>query len=250
MTFMENQVMFHTMGTGERLVDRVVNEIEGSIVDGRLSAGVKLPPERELAEQLEVSRTVVREAVHILVTKGLLETKHGIGTVVKGMNTSHVAESLSLMLRMHGISADNLHQVRSILEVENAYLAASQATDADVQELRRLLGRMDTAAADPRGFADLDAEFHAAVAKAAHNPLLIVLLESIRDLIQDVRLSVSGYPRLHNTVMPDHHVIVDCIAARDARGARQAMQQHLEHARSIQELFLAQQENQETPAGA
>lgn len=241
---MENDNLFHTMGTQERLVYRVVNEIERSIIEGKLQVGMKLPPERDLAEKLAVSRTVLREAVHILVTKGLLETRHGVGTVVKEINANHVVESLSLMLRMRGISLDNLHQVRSILELENAYLAASQATAEDIAELKSLLGKMETAIKDSQTFADLDAEFHTAIAKTAHNPLLTVLLDSIRDLMQNVRLSVSQYPYLHNTVMPDHHAIVERIAARDGQGARRAMQAHLEHALNIQHSFLAQQESQ------
>ncbi|MCL4395527.1 MAG: FadR family transcriptional regulator [Chloroflexi bacterium] len=243
---MHDDDLFPTLGAGERLVYKVVNELEQSIIVGKLPAGTKLPPERDLAEKLEVSRTVVREAEHILVTKGLLETKHGIGTIVKDASTANIVESLSLMLRMHGISLDNLHQVRSILEVEIASLAASQASAADIQDLRRLLGELDAAASDAKAFADLDAEFHTAIAKTTHNPLLIVLLDSIRDLMQNVRISVSRYPLLYNTVMPDHYAIVDRIAARDERGARRAMQGHLEHARKIQELSLEPPENQKT----
>ena len=238
---MEDDNLFHTMGTRERLVHRVVNEIEQSIIEGKLHVGMKLPPERDLAEKLVVSRTVLREAVHILVTKGLLETRHGVGTVVKEINTSHVVESLSLMLRMRGISLDNLHQVRSILEVENASLAASQATAEDIAELQSFLSKMEAAIKDSQAFADLDAGFHNAIAKTAHNPLLTVLLDSIRDLMQNVRLSVAQYPYLYNTVMPDHHAIVERIAARDGQGARRAMQTHLDHARNIQQSFLAQQ---------
>jgi len=244
---LEYENVFRTMGSKERLVDRVVNEIEQSIIEGKLGAGMKLPPERELADKLAISRTVLREAVHILVTKGLLETRHGVGTVVKEINANLVAESLGLVLRMRGISLDHLHQVRSILEVENAYLAASQATDADLAELKTLLSKMETAVTNSKMFAGLDAEFHTAIARTAHNPLLSVLLDSIRDLMQNVRLSVAQYPYLYNTVMPDHHAIVNCIAARDAQAARRAMQEHLEHARHIQQSFLAQQANQNNP---
>ncbi len=240
---MEGTSMFRTIGAKEGLVDRVVNELERLIVERELKPGTKLPPERDLAEQIGVSRTVIREAVRILVTKGLLTTKHGVGTVVQAANLDNVVASLSLLLRTRGISLDNLHQVRSILELENAGLAAAQATEADVACLRRILSDMESATADSETFASLDAEFHTAIAQTTHNPLLIVLLDPIRDLMRDIRLSVSRYPELFSTVMPDHREIVDRIVAKDAEGARQAMRKHLENARSIQEKFLAERQN-------
>jgi GntR family transcriptional regulator, transcriptional repressor for pyruvate dehydrogenase complex len=250
---MENEGLFRIMGTKDRLVDRVIAEMERSIIEGKLGAGMRLPPERELAQQMGVSRTVLREATQTLVTIGLLETKRGVGTVVQQMNLAHLVQSLSLMLRMQGISLDNLHQVRLILELENAKLAATQATQSDITYLKRVLGQMEEAMADPQAFADLDAEFHTAISKTAHNPLLTVLLDSIRDLMQNIRLTVSQYPDLFKTVMPDHYQILDRIIDRDAKGAREAMQQHLEHARRIQELFLAQQQSERsldnTPLG-
>jgi GntR family transcriptional repressor for pyruvate dehydrogenase complex len=132
---MSNENIFHTLGSKERLVDRVVNEIQNLIVDNKLKPGFKLPPERELAEQIGVSRTVVREAVRILGTKGLLETKHGIGTVVRELNGDQISEHLNIMLQTKGIALDNLYHVRQILEVEIARVAATQATEASIQKL-------------------------------------------------------------------------------------------------------------------
>ena len=232
---------FRTIGTKVRLVDQVAEAIQNMVVSGQLEPGKRLPPERELAEQIGVSRTVIREAVQILVTKGLLETKHGIGTVVCHASNNHFAESLNLLLLTHGVTLDDLHHVRSILEVENARLAALQATEEDIAGLRRILAEMEQVKADAQAFADKDSEFHAALAQTSHNPLMIVLLDAIREPLQEIRLSVSRYPELFATVMPDHTTIVQRVEVRDPEGARQAMQVHLEHARSIQDKFLAQQ---------
>ncbi|HZY41496.1 MAG TPA: FadR/GntR family transcriptional regulator [Anaerolineae bacterium] len=241
---MANESPFRTVGSKGRLVDRVVNDLQRLIVDGDLELGMKLPPERELAEQLGVSRTVVREAVHILVTRGLLATTHGVGTMVQEMTHDHVSDSLSRLLRSRCVSLDKLREVRSILEVEMARLAALQATADDTARLQRILIEMDAAKDDAAAFVKGDAEFHTALAETTHNPLFVVLLGSIRDLMYEVRFSVSRYPDLFATVMPDHYTILDRVIARDVEGARLAMKAHLEHARRIQQLYTAQQEQQ------
>jgi GntR family transcriptional repressor for pyruvate dehydrogenase complex len=222
--------VFRTVGDKSRLVDRVVNEVESLIVDGQLQPGMKLPPERELADQLGVSRTVVREAVHILVAKGLLDSKPGVGTIVRRMTTAQVVESLNLLLQTNsgGISFENLHQVRSMLEVEIAGLAAHQATETDLAHLQQIAADMKLLQSDPERFAAKDADFHRALAQTTHNPLLVVFLDSIRDLMQEYSALVLPYLDLSQKVMPFHNRILERVVARDAEGACQAMQEHLD----------------------
>jgi GntR family transcriptional repressor for pyruvate dehydrogenase complex len=240
--------MFQSVGAG-RLVDRVVNEVEGLIIGGQLVPDAKLPPEREFAEQLGVSRTVVREAVRILVTKGLLETKHGVGTTVREISTDQVVEPLGLLLAAHDISIDDLHQVRSVLEIEIAGLAALHATEEDVERLEHIALQMEAVKDEPQAFVAADLELHQTLAKMSRNPLIVVLLDSITPLMQEVRLLVHRHPRLHETVMPDHLRIIERIAAKDDAGARRVMQEHLEHARGIQQevLVLTQPGSGERP---
>lgn len=237
---MDNESMFRNVGVQGGLVDRVVNEIQRVIVSGELEPGMKLLPERELADQLGVSRTVVREAVRILVAKGLLETKPGVGTIVRQVTSDQIVEPLSLLLQTQkgGVSIEHLHQVRRMLEVEIAGLAAIQATEEDIRELSELLTEMESVTDIPEVFAARDADFHQGLAKTTHNPLLIILLDSIRDLMQEVRLMVTRHPDLRTRVMPDHRRILERVAARDPEGARQAMEDHLEHARRFQEELL------------
>src|ERR1035438_9153505 len=90
---------FRMLGHKHGLVDRVVEAIEAQILNGRLAISAKLPPEREFADRLGVSRTVVREAVRILVTKGLLETRHGIGTTVHAMTSEEVVKPMTLFFQ-------------------------------------------------------------------------------------------------------------------------------------------------------
>lgn len=227
---------FKVIGRKDGLVDRVVQAIEDHIVGGRLQVGTRLPPEREFSEHLGVSRPVVREAVRILTTRGLLETRHGIGTTVRAISRAEVVKPLTLFIRSRGqeISLQHLHQVRSILEVENAGLAAEQGTADDVRDLRRICGEMDRAAADPAEFALKDSEFHRRLSQTTHNPLLILLLDSIRDMMADVRGMVADQPGLFQRVTPTHLSLVEAVAAHDPAGARESMREHLEIALAIQ----------------
>jgi GntR family transcriptional repressor for pyruvate dehydrogenase complex len=229
---------FSRIGNKDRLVDRVVSEIQDHIVSGLLAPGTMLPPERQLADQLGVSRTVIREAVQVLVARGLLESRHGIGNIVQMLGSDQLSEPLNIMLRSQGFSLDHLHQVRSMLEVENAGFAAVTATQDEMENLQQVIDQMASEGNDPQAFAELDAEFHHILAKMSHNPLLVTLLDSLGGLMREVRLTVSHYPDLFITVVPDHRRILENVRNRDAHGARQAMQAHLDHALTIQQHFL------------
>jgi GntR family transcriptional repressor for pyruvate dehydrogenase complex len=234
---------FQTIGRKDGLVTRVVQAIERQILDGRLPVGTRLPPERELAESLAVSRPVIREAVGILVTKGLLETRHGIGTTVRAVTHDEVTRPLTLFLRtsVQEVNVEHLHQVRSMLEVENAGLAATQRTDEDVSDLTRLCDEMQMAAEDPERFALLDSEFHRRLVQTTHNPLMILLLDSIQKMTAEVRALVGRQPHLFERVMPSHYRILECVSAQDRDGARAAMREHLGIALAIQRELIESQ---------
>lgn len=242
---MVEESIFRTIGNKDRLVDRVVNEIQNLIIENKLEPGMKLPPERDFAEQIGVSRTVVREAIQILEAKGLLEVKHGVGTIVCKVGGDQIAGPLNILFQTQGITLDNLHQVRSILEVEIAGIAAMQRTPEEVASLRLVLANLEANMNDPEAFANGDSAFHHAIAKLSHNPLLIMLLDSIGGVMREVRISVSNYPDLFNTVIPDHRQILASVEAKDPKQARDAMRKHLENARKIQALFLKDKESEE-----
>jgi GntR family transcriptional regulator, transcriptional repressor for pyruvate dehydrogenase complex len=227
---------FGTLGNKNALVDRVVQSIQEQILSERLAVGTRLPPERELADRLGVSRTVIREAVCVLVATGLIETRHGIGSTVRALSRNEVVKPLTLFLRTwgHEVSLEHLHQVRSILEVENAGLAAEQASEEDVEDLRRITAEMSAAMNDPTLFSTKDSEFHRRLAETTHNPLLTLLLDSLRDLMAEVRSLVAKESGLFERVMPAHIEIVECVAARDVAGARKAMRGHLRTALDVQ----------------
>lgn len=230
---------FRNIGRKDGLVDRVVRAIEDQILSGRLAVGAKLPPEREFSESLGVSRPVVREAVRTLVTRGLLETKQGIGTMVRAVSRHEIVKPLRLFLRTCGqdVNLEHLHQVRSILEVENAGLAAEQGTQEDIAELVRICDEMQ-GTADTGEFARKDSEFHRRLSETTHNPFLILLLESIQDMMSEVRALVGNTSGLSERVMPTHIQVIECVSARDPEGARAAMREHLEIALTIQRELI------------
>jgi len=240
--------MFSSVGMKSSLVDRVVESIQEQITQGAFEPGDMLPPERELCEQLGVSRTALREAVRMLVSKGLLETRPGVGTIVRQLTSEHVLEPLSILVQTSAgaITLDHLHEVRSILEVENARQAAEKATQAEINRIQHLLEQMEAAQNDRAQFSALDTEFHRLIAEITHNPLLLLLLDTMRDLMSTVREKVWQYHHLSQVVMPDHQLIAQSITDHLPEKAALAMQEHLEHARQIQHQVLerAEQENQ------
>jgi GntR family transcriptional repressor for pyruvate dehydrogenase complex len=241
---MDNEVLFQSVGAKSRLVHRVVAEVEQLMADGRLAPGMKLPPEREFAETLGVSRTVVREAMHILTAKGLLASRHGSGTTVRQVSREALAEPLGWLMQTYGATLDDLHGVRSILEIEIVKLAAAEASEVDIARLREVAAQMERHKEDVTAFVALDAGFHQALSETTHNPLLAVLLDSVRHLMQEVRLQVHRHPTVYDTVVPDHLDIVAAIASRDPEAAGLAMQRHLDHALTFQREYIAEQEQE------
>ncbi len=231
---------FPPVRSKERLVDRVVQEVEKLIISGQLAPDAKLPPEREWAGQMGVSRTVIREAARILAAKGLLETQHGVGTTVRQLTSHQVTEPLGLYLRTQGngpISFHDLHQVRSILEMEIAGFAATKATDEEITQLRRVFESMVAAKDDVDLLAEHDTEFHRTLARMTHNPLLFVLIDSIRELLREYISLVTVYLNPDEDNIRLHRLLLERIEARDVTGAREAMHENLEQMRKNSELY-------------
>jgi DNA-binding FadR family transcriptional regulator len=238
--------MFQSIGTKERLVDRVVGEIQRQILEGKLPPGTMLPSERELCEQLGVSRTALREAVRMLVTKGLLETRPGVGTIVKQIGSNQISESISFMLNQDkNLTLVHLHNVRRMLEIENARLAALNATGDDIARLHEIMGELENALDDAEEFSLLDAEFHRALADSTQNPLLGILLDSIRDLFLDILIQVQARWHQVEHTIPEHNRIIAEVAAHNPEGAASAMSTHLESALRVMRKALVEEQTNE-----
>jgi len=226
---MENNINYQIVGSKDGLVTRVMNQLEELILTKKILPNTKLPPQRELAEQLGVSRTVVREAVRILVTKGLLETQHGVGTIVKHLTSEQLTEPLSLLIRANGentISLPHIQQVRSILEIEIAGLAAKMATKEDIDSLFKIWDRMKSANSNFDVLIECDLDFHRFLGKMTGNPLLVILLDSIRDLLQRYIRKIINHLDPQTDILPAHYAIIESIKSGNVEEARAAMSDH------------------------
>jgi DNA-binding GntR family transcriptional regulator len=198
------------------LKDLTREDLRTRIVDGRLAPGERLV-ERDLAEQLDVSRIVVREAIAHLVSEGLAVTLPRRGAQVSALDAEDVA---------------NLFDVRVALETLAARTAAKRRTDEDLERLDQALRAAGeaTAAGDTVLAAQLNADFHDLLTDAAHNPQLAALQRSISGQTRRVfRVTQDVAPgQLHH----EHEALVEAIRAGDARGAAKAAAQHVEAART------------------
>jgi len=219
------------------LADRVAEHMKDLVLNGTLAPATRLPPERVLAEEYGVSRPVIREAVRSLVSKGLLDTRLGSGTYVRGPNPLATAESVAMQLRLHHgdlpIPYELVYETRRILEVEIAGLAAQRATTDDVAALEREIERQREAGDNYDAVVVTDAAFHANLAAATHNPLLKVLMDSMQDVMAEIRELGSRVPGSLEPGLAEHERILSAVKARDASGAAQAMQSHLEESERV-----------------
>jgi GntR family transcriptional repressor for pyruvate dehydrogenase complex len=209
------------------------------LISGGLNPGERLPPERELCVRLNVSRTVVREALNLLEARGLISIEHGRGAVVSGGNIGAVRDTLELLLRVRPKALWELLEIRNILEVEIAGLAAERAGEEDVSAMRIQLERMLASIDAPEGYIDADVEFHSLLARGARNEVLLTMLEPVVDLLRASRqVSASRRPGSALRAVGEHEAILRRVEVGDAEGARREMRAHLSNtARDIEAVL-------------
>jgi GntR family transcriptional repressor for pyruvate dehydrogenase complex len=220
--------LFKAIPRETTLANQVREQLEELIVERRLQPGDRLPAERELARQFGVSRTVVREAVRSLMAKGLLEVRSGSGTIVRTPSAAAAAQSMSLFLRAGHPELDyrKVLEVRSILEVEIAGLAAERGTEEDIARMEQILE--DTLKATNREtYVKADIAFHSALAQATHNEMFSLLLDSVVEIMRKLREMAFDIPPAPNRAYKYHCAILEQVKKGDGDGARQAMREHL-----------------------
>lgn len=226
-----------------KLYEQVADQVQELIAAESLRPGDKLPCERDLAARLRVSRTVIREAIRVLSVRGLVEVKPGCGTYVRRPTPEDMATPLGLLLKLRQCpdTLNHLYEVRCILEVECAGLAAERATDEDCAALEAAIEGMKTQIAEAEGFIRYDWAFHSALADATHNDLFSVLLGVIGDLWREAALLSYQSPGAAESGIKYHCKILQRIRERDAEGARRTMREHLHHSRTLAEAAGAGQ---------
>jgi GntR family transcriptional repressor for pyruvate dehydrogenase complex len=195
--------------------------------EGILRPGDKLPPERDLARQLQVGRTTVREALKLMTLNGILEAKRGDGTYVRRDFQEFLAKNINWLLLLSDREVNNIFEVREGLEVKTAGLAALRATPEDIgriaifREMSQIHGRnieLET---------DLDMQFHNAIATAAQNELLSHIMLSLQGFFRRyITIASEMTDRLESTIN-EHEAIYQAIVGRNPEAAERAMINHL-----------------------
>ena len=205
----------------------VVQHVRGLIERGELRPGDRLPPERELAVQLGVSRPSVRAGLRSLAAIGILQTRHGAGTFITDGPPTLGTEPLSFLAALHGFTQDEMYEARRALEVGVAGLAAERATDDQIATIAEEVTSLFASLDEPQEFLRHDIRFHRAVAAASGNPILASLVEMVSTIFYEHRRrKVEEAGDLKESAQM-HRAIYHAIRAREPKRARAAMNEHL-----------------------
>jgi DNA-binding FadR family transcriptional regulator len=204
------------------LVEQAAEQIRTQIAQGVWAVGARLPGETTLAEQLGVGRSTVREALRALAGAGMVRPRQGAGVFV---TATRPAEDWPARLRRAAVA--DVYEVRTLLEIQAARLAAERRTDADVTALHAALDTRRGAADGPGGaFVDADIALHAAVVAAAHNPVLDDLFAefapALREALIDLLALVDVRRAEHDHGDAAHAELVRAVVEGDPEGAERA----------------------------
>lgn len=213
---------------------RIATQLLELIELQKLNPGAKLPPERQLADLLEVSRPSLREALHILQAQGLVQIKHGQGTFVQ---EPIVAQELraSMMSKTHGLN--ELFDAREVLEVPASKWAADKATKEDIRLLRATLNQIDTVTAivpvDFNQLQILDAKFHLTIVEIAGNRFINQTLHVLQDVMKMSMETTLRLPGRSETSRNEHNAILNAIESGNGEIASMLTAQHISGARAV-----------------
>lgn len=205
--------------------DQLVTRLKLMIHEGRLPVGSRLPPERDLADALQVSRSSLRQALHELELKRLVDRKPGRGTMVTSAGDDRFGEAFATKSTKQERTLRDVMDLRLSIEPPIAARAATRATATDVAHLDELT--TEQASASRNRFAQLDAAFHLQLARSTGNPLLLSLLEVCSTWMDPVRRDRLQSKRRRELSLRGHREILDAVRDHDAISAEQAMHRHL-----------------------
>ncbi|MED3891414.1 FadR/GntR family transcriptional regulator [Peribacillus frigoritolerans] len=217
----------------KKIYEEVSDELYEMIRSGSLKPGEQLDSIQQLAENFQVGRPAIREALSALSSMGLIEIKQGEGTFVKTFDPAIMNHPLSAALLMDQDNIKHLLEVRKILESGTAEVAAKKRTEENLIELKDMLFNMEKVSDDEELSDKADISFHVAVANASQNELLITLMNHVSELMtekmRDIRRAALYSEEMTLKQLYEQHVrIYDAIVAQDEDGARSAMLFHLQ----------------------
>lgn len=219
--------MFESIKQYGNLSETVVHQIVQAINNGELKPGDKLPSERDMGAIFAVSRTVIRDALKTLVGLGMITIRHGTGAFINHLDHQEDVTRLASLLQISKGTAEELFQVREILESNAVTWCTQNATEEDIRQLENIVSEAKKHEDESR-LALLDAEFHLKIAEAAGNKVLMRLMVNLLDLLGENRLRVLMVPGRQRLSVLDHERIVEAIKIRKPELARQCMLKHID----------------------
>ena len=208
--------------TSDRLYEMIVDE-------HRYAPGSKLPNENELSEELQVSRTTLREAISFLVAQGVLEIRRGKGTFVSAALPSEGLDLTGLAGMRSRVRARDLFEMRLIFEPATAALACQRATDEELEQIRKKAERVEEVAAEGGDWPLADQEFHMALIRASHNEYMRKLYPVINSAVNEILQLPYSRQVMQDIALSDNRTILEFLLARDEEGAHAAMTIHMKH---------------------
>ncbi|CAD6526367.1 Pyruvate dehydrogenase complex repressor [Paraburkholderia sabiae] len=220
-------------------VERIMREMETALLDGTWPPGSRLPAERTLAEQYDVSRNTVREAIQRLAARGLLQSRRGAGVYATDQLRAGIASPWGQLVADHPVLRNDILEFRRVLEGATAYFAAMRATAADVKRIRSLMRELERShdCDDKESEATADTQLHDAIAKASHNTMFLHLHTSILGMLRE-HITISGTDlrqlgaKESAQLLVQHRAVCDAICMRLPEEARTAMHTHIDYVRT------------------
>jgi GntR family transcriptional regulator, transcriptional repressor for pyruvate dehydrogenase complex len=227
-----------------RATDIIENRISNMIIKGTLACGEKLPTEKQLSDQFNVSIVTIREAMRGLEVTGLIVKKRGRGggVYVTELNNDSIKTAFHNFLRRREFSAHQLAQVRVTIEPTIVRLAVSEITPGELSALEETVTGSEevlkkAAAMQPKDYALIghnSLEFHRLIAQATHNPVFALTMDYLLDFISYFKKSPRPEIALHSRIVVDHRSIFDALKQGEAGEAESRMRKHLESVESNQ----------------
>lgn len=217
------------------VAEQVAKRLLEMVRNKSLKPGDQLPPERDLATYLDVSRPSLREALRGLQILGVLKMRQGGGIYVTGLEASDLLGPLQFLITLDSKNLGALHDSRSLIDGSIARLSAVLITTAQIAHLKTLVGAQEGLLKDALAFRIADTEFHETIAAATGNPFLVTISHSLYVLGMEYRRIAAESSGVLARSLAEHKVIVKALEARDPDAASMAMQDHL---RSVHETTL------------
>src|SRR5688572_25096265 len=223
--------------------EEVVSRLREMIQSGILLAGDRLPPERDLAKLLGVSRPTLRAGIRSLATVGILQSKQGAGTFVAEAEESPTLDSgaLRLLSALHGFTSDEMFEARLALEMSIAALAAERADSEQMAQLAEEIAGMYSSLERPEQYLVHDMQFHQTIAAASGNRILTALMNMVARILFDYRSKTVKRATDLKDSAEQHHSIYRAIREHDPEAARQAMRVHLIETQKAQRLEVSEE---------